>query len=153
MPTDHDDVELPPAAARARRWTPSWVLLAAAGIIVFLVGVTFGALTRDSGSPRVRVTTTVTAVVTAPALGAGGSVVGVGGQFGDGLYQVGVDISAGNYRTDGGKNCYWERLSDLSGGFSAIIANGEPTSPTTVRVMSSDKGFGVHGGCIWTRVT
>jgi hypothetical protein len=124
-----------------------WILLAAVGIVIFLVGVTLGAVTRRTAT--VQVTTTVTSVATA-----GGKAPNpAGDRFGDGLYQVGVDIASGNYQTAGGKDCYWERLRDLSGGFSAIIANGKPAAPVTVRVLPSDKGFGVHGGCIWTAVS
>ena len=74
-------------------------------------------------------------------------------QFSDGEYIVGQDITSGNYRTAGGPECYWERLSNPSGGFTGIISNGEPTTPTTVRVLASDKAFNVKGGCLWTKIS
>jgi hypothetical protein len=131
-----------------RSWSASWILLAAVGVVIFLIGVTLGAVSRHTETVRVVTTATVTAEVAAPV----GAPATAQGSFGDGLYQVGVDIAAGNYHTDGGKNCYWERLSNLSGGFTAIIANGEPDAPTTVRVLTSDKAFSVHGGCNWVAV-
>jgi hypothetical protein len=115
--------------------------------------VTLGVLSRHPGVVRVGPTATVTVAAPAVVGTAPASQPVTQTQFGDGVYQVGVDIAPGNYHTDGGKNCYWERLSNLSGGFTGIISNGEPTEPTTVRVMSSDKGFGVHGGCTWTAVS
>ena len=129
----------------------SWILLAVAAVVIFLVGLVIGVVSRHSATTRVTPTTTITvhvAASSAPVASSGGGL----SQFGDGVYQVGVDIAAGNYHTDGGTNCYWERLSALSGGFSGIIANGEPAGPATVRVESSDKGFGVHGGCPWPAV-
>jgi hypothetical protein len=140
-----------PAEIEQRSWLGSWILLAAIGVVIFLVGVTLGVLSRGSSTVRVTTTATVTAYA-APAPSVGGAAPAVGGSFGDGLYRVGIDIAAGNYRTNGGPNCYWERLNNLSGGFTAIISNGEPTGPTTVRVNSSDKAFSVHGGCTWTVV-
>lgn len=138
-----------PPEVEQRSWLGSWLLLAAIGVVIFLVGVTLGVLSRGSSTVRVTTTETVTAVAApAPSVGAVGG--GTVGSFSDGLYRVGIDIAAGNYHTDGGPNCYWERLNNLSGGFTGIIANGEPTGPTTVRVNSSDKAFSVHGGCTWT---
>lgn len=46
---------------------------------------------------------------------------------GDGEYLVGEDMKTGTYRTtgpEGGFGCYWERASNASGEFDAIIANG-----------------------------
>jgi hypothetical protein len=149
-----DDESLEPAPART--WIGSWILLAAIGVVIFLIGVTLGAVSRHTTTVRVTATATVTVgelpEATAPTGPIEATVGGGQTQFGDGLYRVGTDIAAGNYRTDGGKDCYWERLSNLSGGFTGIIANGEPTEPTTVRVLASDKGFSVHGGCTWTQV-
>jgi hypothetical protein len=132
-----------PTEPEPRSWPGTWLLFAAIGVVIFLVGVTLGVLSRRSST--VRVTTTVTAAA-APSPGA------ARGSFTDGLYRVGVDISAGDYHTSGGANCYWERLNDVSGGFAAIITNGQPTGPTTVQVDSTDKGFSVHGGCTWAPV-
>jgi hypothetical protein len=143
-----DDQSLEPAPART--WIGSWILLAAIGVVIFLIGVTLGAVSRHTTTVRVTSTATVTVGELPPAVAP--TAGGAQSQFGDGLYRVGIDIAAGNYRTSGGKDCYWERLNNLSGGFTGIIANGEPTEPTTVRVLTSDKAFSVHGGCTWTQV-
>ena len=153
--SDPDAGDSTPLDVGAPTWFASWFLLAVIGVVIFIVGVTLGAVSRHTPTVRSTTTLTATATITVGETAASGSAVAGGPlltQFGDGLYQVGVDIAAGNYHTDGGKNCYWERLSNLSGGFTGIISNGEPSSPTTVRVLASDKAFSVHGGCSWVEV-
>jgi hypothetical protein len=140
----------PASDAERPSWIASWIVLAVIGIVIFLIGVALGAISRHPATVRAVATTTVTVVATTPIAVAEPSATG--GSFGDGLYQVGVDIPAGNYHTDGGPSCYWERLNNLSGGFTGIISNGQPTVPTTVRVLASDKAFSVHGGCLWAAV-
>ena len=61
--------------------------------------------------------------------------------FGDGTWQVGIDIEAGTYRTDGTDSCYWERVSDFTGAFGAIIANDNPRGPAVVTILEADAGF------------
>lgn len=71
--------------------------------------------------------------------------------FSDGMYEVGVDIRAGRYRTNGGGEfCYWERDGDLRGGLESIIANDNITGGAIVQL---DRGefFKVSGGCDWRR--
>ncbi|GAA4776861.1 hypothetical protein GCM10023200_06950 [Actinomycetospora chlora] len=76
----------------------------------------------------------------------------VNGPFGNGTYLVGSELAAGTYRTDGsGGSCYWERLRDTSGEFSAIIANDAITGPSTMTVRSSDQAVHFSGDCTWTR--
>jgi hypothetical protein len=139
----------PPPDAERPAWLGSWVFLAIIAIVLLLAGVGLGAVGRSPATVRVTATVTVSAVVTAPVIVGSAATATT---FGDGQYQVGVDIPAGNYHTDGGHDCYWERLSDMSGGFTAIIANSESNGPQTVRVLASDKGFSVKGGCLWALV-
>jgi hypothetical protein len=76
----------------------------------------------------------------------------VNGPFGDGTYLVGHELAAGTYRTDGsGGSCYWERLRDTSGEFSAIISNQAVSGPSTMTVRGSDEAVRFSGGCTWTR--
>ena len=71
---------------------------------------------------------------------------------GDGTFLVGEDIQPGTYQTDGGGEfgCYWARLSDTSGEFEGIIANGNPQGPTTVTISASDAAFETSGCSEWT---
>jgi hypothetical protein len=143
--------EQAPAVTRRPAWLALWVPIAAAALVGLLVGIVLGSL--DSGGTR---TVTATAVVTvtadAPEVPTNGGQAATGGQLTDGVYVVGVDIPAGNYHTAGGNDCYWERLNNVSGGFTAIIANGKSSAEQTVRVQTSDKAFGIKGGCAWTRI-
>lgn len=72
--------------------------------------------------------------------------------FGNGVHVVGEDIEAGTWRTEGGSNCYWARLSGMSGDFGDLIANGLPDGPATVEIRSSDVGFESSGCGEWQRV-
>lgn len=80
---------------------------------------------------------------------------GPASSFGDGTFVVGTDVVAGTYKTTGsatsGLPCYWARLKNTSGDFSAIIANGNPTGPTTVTISRSDGAFETSGCNQWRK--
>lgn len=62
--------------------------------------------------------------------------------FSDGIHLVGIDIQPGLYRNDGStENCYWARLSGLSGQFADLIANGNPQGQTYVEIFETDRAF------------
>lgn len=75
---------------------------------------------------------------------------------GDGTYVVGVDILPGTYRAQGpsteGGSCYWSRLSDTTGDFDAIIANGGSQGPVTLTVKESDAAVQTSGCTGWAKV-
>jgi hypothetical protein len=73
---------------------------------------------------------------------------------GEGTFVVGTEVKPGTYRTAGsdGINCYWARLSGLSGSFGEILANGNVNGPTTVTIRRSDKGFETTGCAEWRKV-
>lgn len=72
--------------------------------------------------------------------------------FSDGIYQVGVDIQPGVYKTEGvGDSCYYARLSSLAGPDNIIdsnIVNG----PATVEILTTDKGFRSSSCGTWSIV-
>jgi hypothetical protein len=75
--------------------------------------------------------------------------------FGDGTYEVGVDVVAGRYKTQGPtddlfKNCYWQRTKDDSGQFRSIIANGNTQGPGSVTIKAGEF-FQTSGGCVWAK--
>jgi hypothetical protein len=75
------------------------------------------------------------------------------GCFGDGTYSIGNgtgQVPAGTYRSTGGSNCYWARLSDLTGSDSSIIANSLMSGPDVVTILSSDGGFQTQGCGTWS---
>lgn len=71
--------------------------------------------------------------------------------FGDGVFIVGTDISAGTWSAPGGSGCYWERLSGFSGELSDVIANDFGTTTPVVTISSSDVGFTSDGCGAWTK--
>jgi hypothetical protein len=71
--------------------------------------------------------------------------------FGDGVWIVGVDISAGTYRTDASPGlCYGARLSGFGGTLDEIIANEVGYEPLIVTIEASDAGFESDGCRLWT---
>ncbi|MFJ9849595.1 hypothetical protein [Streptomyces sp. NPDC101150] len=71
--------------------------------------------------------------------------------IGEGTYIVGDEIEPGTYKTDGGDNCYWARLTSTSGDLDAIIANGLPQGTGYVTIAPSDKAFETSGCGDWTK--
>jgi hypothetical protein len=71
--------------------------------------------------------------------------------FTDGIYEVGLEIKPGTYKTDGSTEgeCYYARLS--SDDPSDIIANNLTKGRQTVRVRTTDKFIEFNGGCTWQR--
>ncbi|MFC9976171.1 hypothetical protein ACFVH6_35285 [Spirillospora sp. NPDC127200] len=72
--------------------------------------------------------------------------------IGPGTHRVPQDVRPGTYRSTGGEGCYWARLKDLTGEGESIIANGNPSGPTTVTIRSSDKGFENSDCGTWKKV-
>ncbi|MBR8740789.1 hypothetical protein DSY14_03455 [Nocardiopsis sp. MG754419] len=76
--------------------------------------------------------------------------------IGNGVHQVGSDISPGVYTTDGPDPdsimpmCYYARLSGLSGELDDIITNNNIEGPGTVEVSEGDAALELSGGCEWT---
>ncbi|MGY1697724.1 hypothetical protein ACI780_22740 [Geodermatophilus sp. SYSU D00814] len=76
----------------------------------------------------------------------------VSGGFGDGVYLVNADIQPGTYVSTGSSGCYWERLSDLTGEFEAILANDNPSGQTYVEILPTDVAFSTDDCGTWSRV-
>lgn len=76
------------------------------------------------------------------------------GQMGraDVIKIVGRDIQAGVWRTRGpSANCYWARLSDVSGNSGTALANGMGNGPMIVEIGSGDMAFRSTRCGEWTR--
>jgi len=91
-----------------------------------------------------------------PTSGAPAAPAGPATTFRDGVYEVGVDIEAGRYRTDGPDpssyfpSCYYARLANDSGNFDAIKANNNIQGPGSV-TLSAGEFVEASGGCTWTK--
>jgi hypothetical protein len=64
--------------------------------------------------------------------------------FGDGTWQVGVDVAAGTYTTTGGPDCRHALRPALTGG--DIVASAADPQPATV-VLTEDSGWFETTGC------
>jgi hypothetical protein len=102
-------------------------------------------VTAPAPPPEV-VTVTVTAAP--PPAGAGPLT-----EFGDGVWEVGVDIAPGKYKTAGtdGYGCYYARLHANDGTVEDILSNGFGQGPVTVTVRPDDGYFETSGCSGWTR--
>jgi len=60
---------------------------------------------------------------------------------GDGIYIVGTDIMPGTWRSTGGEDCYWARLSGFTRNPEELVANDIVNAATTVIVRPDDVGF------------
>ncbi|USQ75660.1 hypothetical protein [Ornithinimicrobium cryptoxanthini] len=70
---------------------------------------------------------------------------------GDGTFEVGVDVQAGTYVSDGSVGgCYWARLSG-SDGFDSIIDNNFGEGQMIVTIKESDRFFETSGCEPWAR--
>jgi hypothetical protein len=71
-----------------------------------------------------------------------------------GMYLVGIDIEPGLYQGLGGDDildsCYWQRMGDVLGALSSIIANDNSTGQFYIQVSASD--FALQTGCPLIRV-
>lgn len=67
--------------------------------------------------------------------------------YGDGTWEVGSDIKAGTYKTKGGQDCYWERLSSSDD----ILSNNFGDGPQVVHIRSTDGTFKSDGCGHWVR--
>lgn len=71
--------------------------------------------------------------------------------FGNGIWRVGIDISAETYRSrpnSGG--CYGARVAGFTGSLDDIIANDFTFSPAIVTLSPTDAGFESDGCSQWT---
>lgn len=160
----------PPVRGKRSWWRATGVLIGAGAIVGLLVGVAAagGAKTKTTRTSVAGPTTHETVTVTATAIATVTTTPIVKKvvathtatvritytppppkQYGEGTYVVGSDIQPGMYKTSGGGNCYWARLSSLD--TSDIIDNSISSGPQTIQVLSSDKALEVSGECTFGR--
>lgn len=73
-------------------------------------------------------------------------------RFGDGVFEVGVDISPGTYFAPGhpSRPTTWQRLSDFTG--AGVISSGSTHGPCIVTILRSDRGFASQDSGGWTSI-
>ena len=73
-------------------------------------------------------------------------------RFGDGIYIVGTDMIPGTYKSSGHTGCYWERMSNFTGGLNGTLANDNTDSSAVVTIRATDKGFKSSDCGSWRRI-
>ncbi|MGY1714191.1 hypothetical protein ACI78R_07025 [Geodermatophilus sp. SYSU D01106] len=74
------------------------------------------------------------------------------GGFADGTYLVGPELQPGTYQSTGGSNCSWQRLSNLSGDYDAVLAWEFPDGQTYVELLPFDTAFRTDDCGTWSRI-
>ncbi|MEV7284193.1 hypothetical protein AB0O01_06435 [Streptomyces sp. NPDC093252] len=70
-----------------------------------------------------------------------------------GMFQVGVDIAPGTYKSSGNTDdmCYWERDKDAEHALESIIANNNVNGSAVVTISESDGYFKTSGCQDWKK--
>jgi len=72
----------------------------------------------------------------------------------DGAWLVGAQMVPGTWRSAGGAQCSWQRVSDFTWSTSSVVESGDGSSGmVSVTLAPSDAGFASRGCGSWTRVT
>jgi hypothetical protein len=139
---------LPDPRKRSRRRWPAAVGGLAAGLAVGTVGAvaTIGAMSAP-GPVAVRATAAQQPSFTANVSVPGRTLTA----FGDGTWQVGVDVAAGTYTSAGaaGPACYYALRAAMAGG--DVVNSTVSTGPATVVLTEADGWFETSGCATWTR--
>ena len=72
--------------------------------------------------------------------------------FGDGIYQVGIEIAPGTWRNEASSGCFWSRLSGFSGDIDDTITNEFSDVQQIVTIQASDIGFQSEDCGTWSQI-
>lgn len=174
MTTDHGTPPYgytppPPPRAGAKKTNPLLVVLLIVGAVVAVLccgGLSIAALSGDNGDPKAApsassspATSTSSAPAapavkptTAPAKPPAAATVA-----GDGTYEVPREMQPGRWESaalapDQIVGCSWQRLSNTSGDFNAIIAGNYTKGKSVVTIAATDKAFKSEGCNDWVRL-
>lgn len=124
-------------------------------VAIVVLGAIAGAQDRDRSADTSAGSAHEPAAPEAPA--AAKKPAGPARTMADGVYQVGVDVQGGRYKTPGPpadsvtEMCYWSRNKNDSGEFEAVIANGVLQGPGSVSLKRGEF-IELSGGCAWSKV-
>ena len=149
LPIAHRAPTLQPKSAI----TPVWKTGLTIGIATFVVGVAVGLLVSKGGTTApAAIEAPPTVTVSVPATNEPEPLTGEAAAMAqDGIWLVGKDIRPGTYRSSADDSCYWARLTNTSGDFTAILANGNGANQV-VTISKSDKAFQSVHCAPWTKV-
>lgn len=139
---------------KAKRWP--WIVAIVAALFLGIAMGGSGGSGKSTAADPTTAPSTVVSTVTAPASTVTQTVTATPAAppaptgFGPGTHLT-TKMKPGTYSTEGpsGAICYWARLKDTSGDFSAIITNGTPQGPSTVTIAAGDAAFETSGCKPW----
>ena len=132
--------------------TSVWKTGVTIGVATFVVGVAVGLLVSKGTTAPAAVEAPPTVTVSVPATNEPAQLTGQAAALAqDGIWLVGRDIQPGTYRSSTDASCYWARLSNTSGDFNSILANGNGANQI-VTISKSDKAFQSVHCAPWTKV-
>lgn len=161
---------VPQHAPRRPWWKAAWFIAVLAAVVGIAIGAgATGTKTKKVAGPTVTMTATATATTVETATPIVQQVVATHTQvvrvtytpppqneFSDGTQQVGPDIPAGTYKTDGQGGagmCYFAIAnSSNTSDPNSIVENQNFSGPTRITV-SSGQYLETSGGCSWQRVS
>ncbi len=139
-----------PAAVPRQRSVAVWSVVA--GMAAGAIG-TLTAAAIVSAPAVVPVPQAVAREIPEPRVAFAGTVSVPGREltsFGDGTWQVGIDVAPGTYTTTGGPDCRYALRPAATG--ADIVGNTVSPNPSTV-VLSNDSGYFATSGCTtWRRL-
>jgi hypothetical protein len=143
-----------PAPVKQKMSTGKKVGIGAAVVVGLMIAANAGGGDTETTTTTLADGTTITVPATTSAAAKGPKT-----SFGPGTWLVGKDIAPGTYRASNGTGsfdvCYWERQSNTSGDFDAIIANEAVTekgASTIVTIDPTDVAFKTSGCTTWELV-
>jgi hypothetical protein len=123
-------------------------LIGGGALLLVIAAISVGGSDGGNGSAAPAPADGAAAAPAAPAGPAAPAEPAAPAGIGSGMHVVGVDIQPGLYVTSG--SGYWERLSDASGEFAAILANGNGSGGQVyVEVLPGDAYFSTTGFDDW----
>jgi hypothetical protein len=132
--------------------TAVWKTGVTIGVATFVVGVAVGLLVSNGTTSPAAIEAPPTVTVSVPATNEPAPLTGQAAAMAqDGIWLVGKDIQPGIYRSSADASCYWARLSNTSGDFNAILANGNGANQV-VTISKTDKAFQSVHCAPWTKV-
>lgn len=148
----------PPVPPRKTRWWP-WIVVTVLGSFFLLMIIAVAVNPPEEKSEENSTAQqspaneqSVSAPTTEPPKPAGPADT-----FTSGVFEVGVDVQPGRYKTPGPPEgdviglCYWARQEDDSGAFQSIITNDNLQGPGSVTINAGEF-FETSGECTWTKV-
>src|ERR1700685_3007611 len=111
-----------------------WIAVGGAVVLLFIIADTSGQINATNPTSTTNGDETQTTTSADPSTNS--VPTGPVSSFEDGTFIVNTDIQPGTYKSSGGDNCYYARLSGFGGTTADIIANEDTSAPAIVTIAS-----------------